>query len=362
MALSVDVRRPTRSGRLRTKEKRTGSRKNIVWISSLRAFATFMVILLHCASPLVQQSEFASSSWWIAHLYDALMRACVPLFVMISGALLFSKTMDLSTFLSRRFQRILLPFLFWAAIYLVVQHVILESNASLSWIMLSVVRGPVSFHFWFIYMLLGLYLFIPILNSWVVQANAKHMLYFLAIWGFTLLLKPVIAIDPRLAPGLTLDYFGGFMGYLVLGFYLYRYGHKYSSGVVPGMLLFALGAAITIAGPYYSGHISGEVDFLLYNYLTPNVAIMAIGLFLLFKNTTLPGRDNRFIGLVSNHSYGIYLVHILVLRYLFPAIGFDPISLSPLFGIPVMAIACLLVSLLTIMALKRLPFAQSFAG
>ena len=55
----------------------------------LRALAVFAVIILHIASDYVEHyGEISNSDWWAANIYNGLVRFCVPMFVVLSGAFL----------------------------------------------------------------------------------------------------------------------------------------------------------------------------------------------------------------------------------------------------------------------------------
>ena len=89
------------------------SKENINWIFNLRIIATFAVIMLHVSSPIVvNYSNNSLSSWFVSNFFDSLSRFCVPVFVMISGALLLGKSEDIVVFLQKRVKRILVTFLF----------------------------------------------------------------------------------------------------------------------------------------------------------------------------------------------------------------------------------------------------------
>ena len=89
----------------------------------IRSVALFLVILLHSAvepHPIVTQPDQAEViRWWTVTVYDTISQPGVPLFVMISGALLLrpSKSESMKVFFKKRLNRMVLPFLFWSTIY-----------------------------------------------------------------------------------------------------------------------------------------------------------------------------------------------------------------------------------------------------
>ena len=186
-------------------------------LDNLRVLATFTVILVHVSHPLTEQIHH--QYWWVANLYDSSARFCVPIFLMISGSLLLDKQEGIKSFLSRRITRILLPFLFWNTVYLLVDQYFLYENSKqffgINEIIKAYLKGA-SFHFWYVYMILGLYLFIPFLTVWTTLKKQSQMLYFLGIWLITI---TVSCLPLRYQQYSTeLPYFSGFVGYLILGY------------------------------------------------------------------------------------------------------------------------------------------------
>ena len=79
-------------------------------------------------------------------------------------------------------------------------------------------------HMWYIYLLIGLYLYLPIFSAWVEKASERAKLWFLAAWGVTLLLPYYTEFAAPYLWGTCswnsfgmLYYFAGFNGYLLLG-------------------------------------------------------------------------------------------------------------------------------------------------
>src|SRR5690349_17287048 len=94
--------------------------QNLDWINNLRMIALFAVIILHTTSPVLgQYHKVPMWIWLTGDFYNSLVRFAVPVFVMISGALLLNKEYELSDFLKKRLSRVVIPFLFWSCIYIV---------------------------------------------------------------------------------------------------------------------------------------------------------------------------------------------------------------------------------------------------
>ena len=88
----------------------------MVWLDNSRLIATFAAVFLHVAAGVVVYSNPGSQYWWAGNIYNSFVRWCVPVFVMVSGALLLNpnKMESMETFYKKRLSRILIPLLFWA--------------------------------------------------------------------------------------------------------------------------------------------------------------------------------------------------------------------------------------------------------
>lgn len=290
---------------------KTIAKARIPWLDSVRVVACFLVCLIHAPIPRGEGSLWLSA-------YNYLSAPCIGLFFMLSGALLFPVRQPLSVYLPKKLKRIILPLVFW-------------SVACLAWEVVSGKTGveeglnrlalapfhPVKGVYWFLYVLLGLYLFAPLVSG--ALEKVSYSKYWLVLWGLSLVMPYLNAWIPEAWP-IRGDYyhvlstFGGYMGYMVLGYYL---RHHPISGkdllkkwLLPSALLIVLIPAYFTNGRYQA--ISND---MLYGYLTINVALLCI---LYFTILQLPLPCNRAIHKISGYlapqTFGIYLIHIIVMR------------------------------------------------
>ena len=93
--------------------------ENLFWIDLIRVIASLGVIVIHVAADVITEwGAVPQGWWWTTHLYDSLVRGCVPVFIMVSGALLLPSQETLAEFFRKRFHRVMIPFLVWTVIYL----------------------------------------------------------------------------------------------------------------------------------------------------------------------------------------------------------------------------------------------------
>jgi len=344
----------------------------VKWIDDVRILATVFVIGLHVSAYGIT-SEFAandgaSNNWWVCNFYESIFRCCVPLFVMLTGALLLPQALPLKAFLIKRFGRILIPAVFWGATYVIYnlvmaedKSVFLSSYNSLRWFRHQVLDGPIS-SFWYIYMLVGLYLFIPVLQPWVKSASNKALLYFLLIWLLTVATKQFRLI-PQQSP-LELRYFSGYVGYLLLGYYL---AHRLV--ITRTIYLFALmasagGFLVTLFGTYWASVNQQSFSGVFYEYLSLNVLALSAGVFILIKGRGDKTDDywpSRLKELLIRFGFGIYLIHPLPLRIMV-YFGLNYKVINPLVAIPLLTLLCLAASYMAAWLISKLPYGKYVTG
>jgi surface polysaccharide O-acyltransferase-like enzyme len=339
-----------------------------LWFDNLRAIATVAVIGIHVSSDYAPASgTIPAYDFWIGNIFDSASRFAVPMFVMLSGALLLSKDYEIGTFLKKRLVRLLIPFLFWSLIYIAFSFVIefrsgnrlsFEEMARTTFVDL---RDGSSLHLWYVYMIIGLYLFVPIIGKWVRNSTEKEIGYFLLVWVCVMIADQ--PIFERIRPEIDMRYFGGYLGYLVLGHYL-RIKSAGSQGRTNALALIciALGLLSTILGTYGVHWYYNEYVSTFYEPLSPNILLYSGGLFLWFKNKDISLPALVWVrNFISKYSYGIFLAHVLILSKLHD-FNICWNFINPILGIPVTILLCLIVTSAVVSLVSKLPLGKYISG
>jgi surface polysaccharide O-acyltransferase-like enzyme len=328
-------------------------KERIIYFDVLRTVAILCVILCHAARiyPFVNTSLKLA----IPSFLNIIGLVGVPIFFMISGALLLNKEYTISGFLKKRFSRILFPFIFWLVISIILGVMFFDFNSGQIY---KLIFGE-KVYTWYVWVIMGIYLFVPVINSFVKEYSIKGLEYFLIIWLVTIILQ-TLGMYPF--HRFELSYFSGCLGYFVLGFYLSNKEFKISSKMlrVIGLLLFIFGALVLMYLDFNGIKLEGS------SYLNIFVVLESSGLYILFKelfkNQTV-SRDNSKNGIfkkiilsISICSYSMYFVHVIVLNYI-KTFSIHSMKLFPLIYI-VIVVSSWLISL----GISKLPIIGEISG
>lgn len=318
------------------------TKERVVFLDWLRVIACFLVIMTHCnemfylgGEEIRTQISSATDAFWTT-FFISLCRCCVPLFVLASSYLLFPLEYDTRTFFRKRAIRIVIPATLWLVIYC-----IFCGNPAGDFRQLPFNFPMCAAHIWFCYMIVGLYLLMPLLSPWAEKAGKKELQIFLGIWLFTTLIPAFRQFNMDINGSWafwgeqnwtefgTFYYVSGYIGYLVLGLYFRKYVGELSwrRTLLFALPLFAAGFAISAA--WFYGHMpkTFPVDDpnetavhmeVMHRYCSISVVMMTVAAFLVIRKVRSSGRLYRHVVLpVSKASYGLYLMHILTLAPLF---------------------------------------------
>ena len=346
-------------------------------VDLIRVSGIFLVILLHVTNTFYDQiykGPFSAGSWWTYTIYKSISLPCVPLFVILSGALLLQPSKldePIKVFLKKRVNRIGLAWIFWSGIYIIWGFYVTKAALTLNNIGQSIIISLFTgsyYHFWFLYLIAGLYLVTPLLRAVVSFNNTKLVSYLIMLWFIGICVVPLV---PLFTPySLDSDVFvvGGYIGYFLLGFYLQN--ARMRSRYVYGFLI--LGIVLTVGITWVMNfplHPLGQ-DYYFFDYLAINVVIASIAMYALLSrfHADWPGASHPRIGkltqLISQNTLPIYLFHVMIIEALaIGTLGFTlNLAVMPIVEIPVVAVAILLVTLGLVLLMKKVPVLRRLIG
>lgn len=370
---------------------------HVVWVDYLRIIACLGMVLAHSCDPFVGQfygnmAEFTTGTW-----IGSFMRSCVPLFVMVSGVLLLPVKQPMGQFYARRMSRVLWPLVVWSIITpiiytLYMQYVgtvnpLLDATAyTNSSAFTKIILFPIQFNYdttplWYLYMLVGVYLLMPIISPWLRESSAKTIRTFLYIWGFTLIIPYINLLMASVDSGDfafgtmgifgvcdwnpfgTFYYFSGFLGYVVLAYYLVKYPLKWSlqKTLYTCVPLFVIGGLITALGFFKVQALApGNYPMLeqIWFFNSLNVALMTFAAFTIIQK--INWRPSAAAAQIANLTFGIYLAHFFVVQVAYDFIY--PLEIPTFVKILAIAISAFAVTGMVVWALKQLPKSKYIIG
>lgn len=335
------------------------------WADDLRAFATIAVIILHVASSIsLAYPDIPKTYFFTSVFFDSAMRCCVPVFIMLSGSFALEHYDGLfKKFLIKMFYRIILPFLFWSVVYLFffswseLADPDKTTRQLFAFVGQQFLIGTAS-HLWFVYIIVSLYLTFPFISRWTKVATEKEYIYFLGLWIIFLFIGPWLSDSDT---SFDFSYFSGYIGYIVVGNYLFKTHRKINWLVL--LVFFMAGFLYTAIRTYFISEDTNENNEVFVDNLSFNIFLMSFCVYLFFKNKSAITHSTcrRGIEIISRHSYGIYLSHILLLN-IFLRLGLSFYFIHPLLSIPIISFASLVISCVLIIGMKKIPFLKLLAG
>lgn len=361
--------------------------KRIVFLDYIRIFACFLVILVHASEQyygVVGDSALAGPQSFLANetdrlwvsLYDGIARMSVPLFIIVSAFLLAPMAEGQSAwdFYKRRCRRILPPFISFMVLYSLLPLV--WGGTSVEMATTDMQRLLLNFpsmagHFWFMYPLIGLYLFIPVISPWLRTVSAREERFFIALF----LLSTCIPYLNRWFGEVwgqcfwneyhMLWNFSGYIGYLVVAHYVrVHLNWSRSRRFWVGLSAMLVGAVITIYSFYVQAipgvtHSTPIIE-LGWAFCTPNCVLLTVGAFLLFgciEQQKAPAAVND----MSRMSFGIYLVHLFWIG-LWVSLFKEQMALHTAIAIPAITAATFLTSYLSVKIISYIPGGRWVVG
>nr|WP_315187102.1 acyltransferase family protein [uncultured Albidiferax sp.] len=308
------------------------------WADLCRVLAIFGVILIHaCGASFYQYGKISEKDWLSSNLLDSFVRCSVPLFVMLSGALLLKINEEASTPLdiAKRISKVLVPLLFWNIIYL--QYISYFNGKKIDW--LSMLNQAPMYHLWFVYMIIGIYIFLPVLQAiFQIISNRRDLQIYLLILWLIINCLPIYLPLPLLSM-LQQTSFLGYGGYFIIGGIItLNKNKKISTSLWTAIYLTSV--AITF---FLTWNSSKQVNSLVetaYLYFSFNVILAAIASFTIFSRIYINTYFSSVFRWISERSFLIFFIHVVILE----KVNNQIIALN--FNIPAL-ISILLISAIT---------------
>lgn len=314
--------------------ERTNERTKQADISVLRIAATLAVILLHTCNTITNNSAdylITDSQHYVLTSITFLMNWAVPVFFMISGALLINgnKEINYDLVLRKYCKRILLALIVFGIPFSMMEIFMNTRTLSLSMIpkaCLNILTGNSWGHLWYLYVLIGLYLVLPVINVFINKASRRTSITFIALIFIFCFLIPMVnrLFEVKIAFEMPIMSYALF--YFIVGKMLYAVdSNVFIKKWICGCVLALLVLLLLVINSY------GGCKYLEYN--SPLIAAISICIFLLLKGIRL--EVSKRMWKVDRLCFGVYLIHPLFVNFLYKFMKITPLSFSKFYIVAV---------------------------
>lgn len=338
-------------------------RKRETELDILRLLAMLAVIWVHVGG--METGSLPTSDpncQWLIFM-KSIMTWEIPVYVMISGRFFLDPDREMPfTKIVKAIERLALAFIVWNVVYQT-YYILTDAYTGLNWkgILSQALIGP--YHFWYLYMIVGLYLITPFLRK--IAEDRKLSEYFICLFFlFMLLIKYCVKLPfvgatiESMLGSMGMKFVLGYSGYYVLGYYLRRYplSDKWERTLyVCGAVLLLLGATANTICSVQEGAYTERFT----GYTNPNTIIVAAAMYTLFtkriSNVQFSEKTTQRISKLSEYSFGVYLIHALLLD-VFAVAGLKPTVVHPVLAMPLITVLAFAVTAVLVILIRKVPY------
>ena len=348
-------------------------------VDLIRTVGILLVVMLHVSNEYytaIYPTQLESTVyWWTSTTYKFLTLSCVPLFVMLSGALLLQPSKlnePIRVFLKKRANRIGWAYAFWSAVYLAWGFFLSQTPVTfpnvIQGIIIGLFTGP-WYHFWFIYLIAGLYLITPILRAVVAYRNQNLLRYLIILWFITVAIVPLLQLLTGYTLNTSIFELGGWIGYFILGTYLQKINVR--SSILYGLFFLAL--VWTMASTWFMNFLFESLgqDYFFFDYLTANIIVASVSLFMILSKFKADWpRSNhphiyRLFHAISCNTLPIFLFHIIILESLqrgYFGFKLSLTNINPIVGVPIITIVTFFITFGLVLIMGKIPSLKKLIG
>lgn len=294
----------------------------------LRAISTIAIITIHVSDGVFWGTSDFSFQWWYGIIIQGIVRIALPIFFMLSGALILNgKDEDILSFYKKKVIRVVVPLFVYSYIYIIIYNYkgSIFHNYNIIKAFFDIIKGPVFYHLWFVYSILGIYIIAPFIKVMIKNLSDKLLTFLILILIIIRIAKTYLPIF-NLYLGIDNIVFDNWILYFILGYLLCK---KYI--IEKRKYIYLLGVISYIMTIIIQRFIP-KANSNIYDF-APTMIFMSSAIFLLFNNDINYIKENKYIKVISNYSYSIYLIHAFVLAYIVSdSIGIGALTVNPVIG------------------------------
>ena len=338
-----------------------GNMKRIVRYDILRVVACFAIILLHVSASYWNGVDVKGKDFFIITVYNSLTRFAVPVFFMLSGLFLASPHKK-DVAVGKRVLKLILLFYVWSAFFAFQRVIVIVFTGNFSQKALEdAVERFISghYHMWFLQVLCGFYLLIPVARQLCAKKEAVQ--YYLILWVVFRFLFPCLTnafhldiLQARI-DSLGMDVLAGNFGYFLLGYYLKATEIK--QVVRRGIYIIGIGAIfLTIFLTIRDSRAQSAYVEKWFSPSSLNILVFSVAIFIFFQYGKWFEQVKRpeLWKKLSDYTFFVYMFHVFIIGNL-NRVGITMIAYPSIISIPVITIFTFTGSLLCAFLADHIP-------
>lgn len=364
--------------------------QRLLYADLLRIFATFGVIVIHVGATGWYTKAAYTWDWQIMNMWHSIFRWPVPLFVMISGMFNIEK-FDIGQPLKKGIKNIIkklfhiyCTLFFWTIFYNIFIPIILHYNIKefltnpldflnlreILYCFYKAIIGNSWFHFWFLYMIIGLYILTPLIKIFIANCRRNYLEYFLAIVFLAValnffdtlkdILKDIVFLPHSLY--IQIPELSGYVGYYIAGYYFSKYKLPKKVEYII-YILGVLSVFFSIFGTSFISIKKHELNQTLLVATTPHIMIATVAIFLFVKNSlgkaNISNITSSIIENISKCSFDIYSIHVFMIVAVNNYLGLYWYTFNPILSVPVICVLVFLLSYIVSLGISKIPVVKN---
>ena len=335
-------------------------------IEYIRVIAIIMTITIHVSNIYIYAFDKISDGYFLSStIYNSLSRLCVPLFFMISGALLINKEYSRKKYFQKIIKFVLL-LIFWSLFYYIQKNGLSFQNFSRVLVNSFFDAEMTSRHLWYMYAIIGIYVALPFVQNMCKNLSKELENLFLILWivlsGISVIVIPLARYITK--SNVKIDYpipiinAAYYLGYFICGHILYKRFENVKLTKHKNILCLSVYGICTFITAFFTYYISVKTDRFFdamtwYKSIFTVIATIAIFLLIVANSDFF---KSEFILKISKHTFGVYLIHVFFFHIMKKC--FNITLINPIIAIPVATISLYVISLISCMLLSKIPYVK----
>lgn len=320
------------------------------FLSLLRIFSAFAVVVIHVVSSSVTNhagdiSNIVVNMMDIVHIY---MNWSVPMFFMITGYIFIGlkKNCEISN-MKKYIIRFLVALFIFGFCYAMLERVYIERTINLSILIESIgdiFTGNLWDHMWYVYEIIGIYLILPIVKPFVEQSN-KNLYYATIVTFIFNILLPTLTEIINVSFAFTVPLVK-YMFYIFVGGMIAKTNLTNTRKCV---FFSVIGILVSVFFVYifYNNDINCS-------YNSVAICVLAVSIFFAFSFLFSDYIEKCFVKELTNLTWGIYLIHPLIINILIKILKINPLNYLAVVSIPTTCISVFVISGIIVWVLRKI--------